>query len=111
MKLFKISILFIALGTGCKEEYFPQVKSTEQSVLVVEGILNSGEGPTNIKLTRTFKLDDSAALRPEIGAQLIVEGKTGATFPLYDQMGDGVYSAQQLPLDAAEMYRLRITTS
>lgn len=103
-------MLLLVLFAGCKEEYYPEVKSAEQSVLVVEGILNSGQGPTSVKLTRTFKLDDSAQLRPEIGAQLTVEGKNGAAFSLVDMNGNGIYVSDQLSFDPAEQYRLHIRT-
>jgi hypothetical protein len=111
MKLFQTSILLgLLFLAACKEEYDPKVKSAEQSLLVVEGVLNSGPGPTNIRLTRTFKLDDSALLRPELGAQLTVEGRSGIEFPLYDMNGNGNYSSDQLFLDPTEEYRLRIST-
>jgi hypothetical protein len=77
MRLFQIFILFCLIVAGCKEEYEPKVTSSEQSILVVEGLLNTGGGATNIRLTRTYKLDDSALLRPETGAQLAVESKSG----------------------------------
>lgn len=112
MKLFQnlilLSLLFLVVS--CKEEYIPKVKSTEQSVLVVEGILNNGNGPTIIRLTRTYKLDDSAVLRPETGAQVSVEGNNGAAFYLFDGRGDGSYFSEQLPFDPAEQYRLHIMT-
>jgi hypothetical protein len=110
MKLFQISILLCLFLAGCKEEYDPKVKSSEQSVLVVEGVLNSGGGATNIRLTRTYKLDDSAMLRPEIGAQLTVESKNGMQFPLYDIAGNGNYQIDQLALNRGDEYRLQIST-
>jgi hypothetical protein len=110
MKLFQIAILLCLCLAGCKEEYDPKVKSSEQSVLVVEGVLNSGGSATNIRLTRTYKLDDSAMLRPEIGAQLIVESKNGTQFPLYDMAGNGNYQIDQLALNPSDEYRLRIST-
>ncbi len=76
---------------------------------MVEGVLNT-EGSTNIRLTRSFKLDDSAQLQMESGAQVTVESESGAAFPLYEQFG-GTYSADQLSLDASEKYRLHIITN
>jgi hypothetical protein len=109
MKNFKIVITLFLFLTGCKEEYEPKVISSEQSVLVVEGLLNT-EGATNIRLTRTYKLDDSAMLRPEVGAQLTVESKNGMQFPLYDMAGNGNYVIDQLLLNPTEEYRLHINT-
>ena len=112
-KLFQnlIGLFLLFLLAACKEEYYPKVKSSEQSALVVEGVLNSGSGPTTIKLSRTFKLDDTARLKPETAAQVRVEEKDGAAFPLYDVSGTGNYSADQLALDPATQYRLYIKTT
>jgi hypothetical protein len=110
MKLFQISILLFLIVAGCREEYEPKVKSSEQSILVVEGVLNTGNGPTNIRLSRTYTLDDSAKLRPELGAQLSVESKNGTVFPLFDMAGNGTYSIDQLEVNPTEEYRLRIST-
>jgi hypothetical protein len=112
MKLFQNPIWFLLVCAmfGCKEEYYSEVKPTEQSVIVVEGILNSGDGQSNIKLTRTVKLYDSVTLRPELAAVLVVEGKDGVLFSLIDSAGDGNYSAANHPLNSAETYRLRIIT-
>jgi hypothetical protein len=109
MKLFKIPILLIVLLASCREEYYPKVKSAEQSLLVVEGLLNSGPGATNIKLTRTFNLNDTASLQPEIGARVVVESQGGTSFTLDDRFGDGNYYNDYLPLDPAEQYRLHIS--
>ena len=112
MKLFQNLILFFLASSiaACKEEYYPKVKSGEQSVLVVEGILNSGNGPTTIKLTRTVKLNDTIKVRPETGAQLAVEGENGQWFLLADTADAGNYSTAQLTLNPSEKYRIAITT-
>lgn len=111
MKLFKIPIVlvFICLLAGCKEEYYPNINATEQSVLVVEGMLNA-QGPTNVQLTRTYRLDGLPQLRPEANAQVTVEGTSGVVFPLHDLSGDGNYSSNGLQLDAAAQYKLHIRT-
>src|SRR5215218_3096064 len=108
MKLLQNPIWLVLICTvfSCKEEYYPEVKPGEESVLVVEGILNSGDGQSRIKLTRTVNLYDSVILRPELGARLSVEGKDGAIFSLTDSAGDGNYSAANHPLNPAETYRL-----
>lgn len=113
MRLFQnlIVLFFICVLASCKEEYYPKVNSSTQSVLVVEGVINSGNGPTTIKLTRTTKLDDSVKVRPELGAQLSVEGENGASFSLADGSANGSYSIAQLQLDPAEKYRLKVTTA
>ena len=77
---------------------------------MVEGVLNAGTGPTNIKLSRTFKLDDTARLRGEINAQVIVEGKDNTTRQLI-MNGDGIYTSPNLNLVLNTEYRLRIITA
>src|SRR6478672_9814923 len=104
--LISLSLLFFI--AGCKEEYYPKVRSSEQSVLVVEGVINSGTGTTTFRLSRSFRLDDSAHVQPEVAAQVNVEGKGGTRFRLYDNYGTGFYSADQLMLEASEQYRLFI---
>lgn len=112
MKLFQNPILLfcICLAASCKQEYYPKVKSSEKSVLVVEGALNTGDGPTTVRLTRTFKLDDTAQVQAESGAQLTVEDANGIIAALYDY-GNGQYTTGQLNLNAAEKYRLHIQTA
>ncbi len=112
MKLFQIPILLFCICciSSCKEEYHPKVHSSEQSVLVVEGVLNPN-GNSTIRLTRSFKLDDTARLKPETGARVQVESINGAAFPLFESFGNGNYNADQVPFNPAETYRLHITTS
>ncbi|HUQ97708.1 MAG TPA: DUF4249 domain-containing protein [Chitinophagaceae bacterium] len=113
MKLFQnlIGLFLLCFVAGCKEEYYPKVKSGNQSILVVEGVLNSGEGPTTITLSRTLRLEDSLRLLPVNNAQVSVESKSGSVVPLYDFSGNGRYMADQLNLNAADEYRLQITTT
>lgn len=112
MKLFQNLILLFCIGTiaGCKEEYNPQVKPDEQSVLVAEGILNSGSEPTVIQLSRTVKISDTVKMQPERGARLTIESKSGGSVPLVES-DSGRYSADALLLDPATEYRLHIYTS
>jgi hypothetical protein len=103
-------ICFVMILAGCKEIYKPDIISAPVSYLVVEGVLNAGGGPTTIRLTRTFKLDDSARLRGERNAQVSVEGKDNISRPL-SMTGDGVYTSPDLNLAFNEEYRLRIKTT
>jgi len=103
-------MLVVMTGTGCKEIYKPEVISSPDRYLVVEGNLNPGSDPTHIRLTRTFKLDDSAQLRGENNAQLVVEGKDNTTWSLLPQ-GDGIYTHNGLNMTIGQEYRLRINTA
>jgi len=95
---------------GCRDPYNPTIISTSDSYLVVEGILNSGTGPTKIRLTRSFKLDDTASLKAELNAQVLVDGKDNSTRHLVAD-GDGYYSSPDLNLSVNQEYRLRIITA
>lgn len=102
--------LVVVMGFGCKEIYRPAVISANNTFLVIEGVLNAGNGPTNLRLTRTFKLDDSARLRGEPNAVVAVEGKDNSTRQLTDA-GSGFYSSPGLNLTIGQEYRVRINTS
>ena len=108
-KLFLTCIVVMMLFAQCKEEYDPQIEATTTGLLVVEGFINSGQGPTTIRLSRSVDLEDTT-LRPEDGAQLNVEGEDGSNFLLFGN-GNGEYSASQLTLYNGIKYRLNIRTS
>jgi hypothetical protein len=105
-----LSCLVLVVAIGCREPYNPTVISSSDSYLVVEGILNASHGPTNIRLSRTYKLDDSATLRGENNAQVIVEGKDNST-RLLTMVGEGLYHSPDLGLTIDQEYRLKITTA
>jgi hypothetical protein len=100
--------MMMLLFARCKEVYDPQIQASNTKLLVVEGFLNSGQGPTIIRLSRTTDVNDTI-LKPEIGAQLIVEGNDGSKFSLFEN-GGGEYGIDQLQLNGNAKYRLDITT-
>ena len=77
MKAIKFILggIVIITGFACREEYEPPITSSADSNLVVEAVLNTGAGPTTVRLSRTFKLDDTARLRGELNALVVVEGR------------------------------------
>lgn len=107
---FLLSSIVIIFGFACREEYDPPIISSAESNLVVEGVLNAGAGPTTIRLSRTFKLDDSARLRGEQNAVVTVEGKDNTT-RLLNMTRDGIYTSANLGLSLNTEYRLKITTT
>ena len=102
--------MLIIGGFACKELYKPALISSPAAYLVIEGVLNAGTGPTGIRLTRTFKLDDTARLKGELNARVSVEGKDNTTRQLIMD-GDGIYTSPSLNLVLNNEYRLRIITS
>lgn len=109
IKIF-LTCFIIVVSFACKDPYKPHVVSSSISNLVVEGVLNAGTGPTSIRLTRSFKLDDTARLRGERNAQVSVEGKDNTTRQLI-MNGDGFYTSPGLNLVINNEYRLRIVTT
>jgi hypothetical protein len=105
-----IVIAWLFIGSGCKEVYKPAILSSPESWLVVEGVLNASAAPTSIRLTRTFKLDDTARVRAERNAVVTVEGKDNTTRNLL-MTGDGIYTSPDLQLVINNEYRLRIQTA
>jgi hypothetical protein len=102
---FLILILFWA----CKDKYTPHVNSSASGTLVVEGFINTGNGPTNILLTRVAPLNEISTI-PEPGAQVEVESEQGARFSL-SETSPGNYSINQIPIDSTQKYRIHIKTS
>jgi Domain of unknown function (DUF4249) len=109
----KFCLLFIAIIPvtffSCKEAYRPHLKSTTNSYLVVEGVMNAGPGPTTISLTHTSSLD-TVLIRPEANALVTVEGKDNTTRQLAYTGGSNYYSPD-LHLITGNEYRLRIRTT
>jgi hypothetical protein len=103
-----ITFIFVAF-CSCKDAYRPDIKSTTDSYLVVEGVLNAGQGPTNVSLTRTSALD-TAIIRPETNATVTVEGKDNTVRSLVYNGGSNYYSPN-LNLVTGNEYRLRIRTN
>jgi hypothetical protein len=108
MKKIFYYILVLA-AAGCKEVYESPYKSPSTGYLVVEGVINSGQGETTLILTRTTKLDNRN-LQFEQGALVKVEGEDNSSYSL-PETGFGKYSAANLNLTAGRKYRLNIKTS
>lgn len=104
--LLTMLTLFFAM---CKQVYEPPPQTQNIRLLVVEGFINAGQGPTTIFLSRTGDLRDQS-VRPEYSAQVKVEGDDGNAFLFVDSL-NGKYSYPQLFLKNNVKYRLHITTS
>ncbi len=109
-KMKIVGFLVLTMFFSCKEVYKPTIISSSNSFLVVEGNLDPLGAQTSIRLTRTFKLDDSATLRGEQNAQVIIEGKDNSTRQL-TPAGDGFYTSAALNLTIGQEYRVRINTA
>ena len=112
MKRNKTTYLFVVLmlTAGCKEKFDPPINPQQTNYLVAEGFINAGQGSTNIQLSRTTQLKDTAQLRPELNATVTVMAEDNLVFQL-KEIGNGLYSSGQLNLDKNKKYRLHIITN
>ena len=94
----------------CKKPYNPPVIASVNSYLVVEGVINSGNDSTVIKLSKTVNLNARVTLNPLIGATVTVESNQNGTWALTgDNAGNYVSAGLNLPVSG--QYRLRINTA
>ncbi|MDN3581477.1 DUF4249 domain-containing protein [Mucilaginibacter flavus] len=110
------AIKYILLGllasgimvTACRKPYNPTIVSTDNSYLVVEGTINSGD-ITNIRLSKTVKIATDTKVQPLLGATVSVEEQGGAAFALtYNYTSNKYDSGSALNLDQTKKYRLHI---
>ena len=104
--IYYLLLLFMAFG--CKEKYVSPVISPATGYLVVEGIINSGSGETNITLSRTSKLNSQAIIY-ETGAKVYVQGEDNTSIAL-KEINTGHFSISNLNLNNAKKYRISIIT-
>jgi hypothetical protein len=100
--------LFLLAAASCKQPYNAPVKAMPTGYLVVEGFISTGT--TNIQLSRTTTLTDTAFSVMEDGALVSIEGSGNDSFAL-TSAGNGVYTSTNVTLNNTEQYRLRIVTA
>ncbi|MGZ5287074.1 MAG: DUF4249 domain-containing protein [Flavisolibacter sp.] len=107
--MLRIILLFLFFSslTACRDEFDMELKPSDKPVLVVDGILNAGIGPTTIKLSQSTSITDPVFFRPISNAFVNVEASNGTLYPL-SATGNGNYIHTQLPLVIGEQYRLNI---
>src|SRR5882672_3993956 len=98
------------LFAGCRQVYDLPNDVKNIKLLVVEGLLNSGNGSTTIRLSRTVDLRDTTTIKPELKAVVTVEAENGSVFTFTGNT-KGEYSNPQLTLNDNLKYRLRIKTT
>jgi Domain of unknown function (DUF4249) len=108
MKRILLGLLLLLMVTGCKERYEPPIKSVASGYLVVEGVINSGPGNTTIMLSRSTPLDSTGRVY-EQGAGVTLLGEDNSHVSLFEQTA-GHYSADNLNLNKAIKYRIKIQT-
>ena len=108
----KLVPIFIILFSGirCKEEYIPPTISSDSNILVVDGMILSGNDSSIIKISRTRNLSDTSLPVYELNAKVTVLGSSGIEYFMTEQ-GRGRYYFDQLYLDLSQQYQLKIITS
>src|SRR5882757_582717 len=105
--IFFVGLVLLVLG--CRQRVDPPGNVPPSGFLVVEGVINSGAGPTTITLSRTTSIDTSY-INYEHGARVYVEDKVNSSFFL-GEISPGKYSNFQLSLLPGQNYRIHIFTS
>lgn len=109
LKYITFTFALVLLFGQCKDVYESPYVAPATGYLVVEGFI-AGNGPTQVRLSRTFPLPGNTAPAAEKNAQLQVEGEDNTSYVLSEK-GNGLYGIDTLPLDTGKKYRLRIHTA
>jgi hypothetical protein len=110
MRQIKTIIILLFFVAGCRDKYDLPETAMGQPLLVVEGNLNTGTGPTRIRLTKSTKLERFNQIVPELHAIVNLKGDDNTTIPFVED-ADGYYQNTQLSLVPAVHYRLHIRTT
>ena len=110
IKLRNVCYVLVFTLLCCKKPYNPPPTSTNNSYLVVEGVINLSVDSTVIKLSRTVKINDSVAYKPVLGATVSVEGEKEFDSRLDDIHNNGHYFTYAINLPTTQRYRLKIVT-
>ena len=105
-----ITVTVILGGLDCKEVYTPPAIKNNPFMLVVDGIVISGNDSTIITISRTRNIADTIPSVKELNAQVSVLGISGVEYPFTEE-GNGRYAVDQLALDAGQQYQLKIVTA
>ncbi len=97
-------------GLDCKEVYTPPAIKNNPFLLVVDGIVISGNDSSIITLSRTRNIADTVPSVKEPNAKVSVLGVSGVEYPFTEE-GNGRYAVDQLLLDAGQQYQLKIITT
>lgn len=103
--LFYLVVLF----TNCVQEFDPPSQGYE-NVLVVEAFLSDGDGPFEVKLSRTVPID-TIALIPEEGASIRLSEQSGESYNLEESENPGIYFYPgTIGVQVGKSYRIHIET-
>ncbi|QEM13765.1 DUF4249 domain-containing protein [Mucilaginibacter rubeus] len=111
MKRFKRYIFYAALLMlfvwGCKKPYNPGIVGSPNHYLVIEGVINTGNDSTIIRLSKTVNISGNVNSMIIDNAVVSVEAEDGASYNL-QSAGNGNYISTGLNLNTSKRYRLHI---
>ena len=111
MKAIKRYIFYLILLTcfvwGCKKPYSPKATSSPNNYLVVEGVINTGNDSTIVRLSKTVNISGNVNSMIIDNAVVSVEAEGGGNYNLFS-IGNGNYISTGLNLDISKKYRLHI---
>jgi len=102
-------LFFMLIIVSCKKPYNPDVITSQNSFMVVEGFISINDTIT-VKLSHTVNISSKSSVNPVTGATVIVENDQNGSFTLTEATS-GKYKLGGAPLDASHKYRLRIKTT
>ena len=91
---------------GCREPFEPEIENQQAGVLVEEGYLDSEGLKSELKLSVTTNVSDTAGFVPVKSAIISLISESGSLFPLEEDK-EGVYYFEQ-NIDENQEYRLEI---
>lgn len=100
--------ILIVILTGCIDPYFPSELTSTESILIVDGFIDTS-GSSKLTLARSQSITDLSAPFFEVGAEVWIEDEIGNKITLLDTQ-DGNYILENANLNASK-YRLRIITT
>src|SRR4051794_16460326 len=107
--ILMINVMGALGGMSCKEVYTPPAIKNNPFLLVVDGIVASGNDPTIITVSRARNVAEAVPSQVELDAKVSVGGATGVEYPFTEQ-GNGRYYVDKLALGPPRQSQLKMRT-
>jgi hypothetical protein len=109
-RILLIASLLLA-AQACIEPYVPKVADQDQSILVIDGFLDTSNKTALVRLSHTISTYASSNDHgPEVSALVAIESDDGVMQGL-SSLGDGTFTLNDISIDPAHQYRLYVETS